>query len=317
MKSMRDRSESGLRAYASLALLVFMTTATGTASAQSTLLASFVGVHGSGTTSAQDEDVAFVALEMGFSQSAVGTQCQVERIGCEVVPLGSVLAGAVFEFDSSNTHFDTVVAKLTDNDDGTLSTAVRLFDAGGTFLHGNASGSPEFNLVGDLSGAQIDFVRLIVNSFSVTERQCCGGGGVEVSANLTWELHSLSLPVIDPTADVSPSCSIGNGTTVAAETTLNKNCMIGMDVTIGVGVEINKNTSIGDGTTIGDNTAIAKDGVIGAIVTIGANVTIGRNVMIGEFATIGDGVVIGKDVVIAAGAMVPDGTMISNGGSFQ
>ncbi len=150
-----------------------------------------------------------MALEMGFSQSASGTECQVERIGCEVVSLGSVVAGAVFEFGSSNIHFDAVVAKLTDNVDETLSTAVRFFDVGRLFLAGNGSvGSLESNRVGNLSGAQIDFVRVIVNSFSVTELQCCGGGGLEFSANLTWELHSLSLPVIDPTADVSPSCSI-------------------------------------------------------------------------------------------------------------
>jgi len=72
------------------------------ASAQSTLLGFFAARGSGSTTSAKFADVKFVALELGFESGAVGAPCALERIGCEAIALGSVVAGPSFVFNSGN-----------------------------------------------------------------------------------------------------------------------------------------------------------------------------------------------------------------------
>ena len=295
--------------FASIAFqFVFIMTMAACASAQSTLLGFFAAGGGGSSSNTNFADVEFVALELGFVGGAVGELCSLERIGCEAIALGSVLAGSSFVFNSGNDHFDTVVEKLTDGVDEQLSTAVRLFDSSKNFLFASSSSNLESDRFGKpLTGAQIDFVKVVVNAFSVTERQCCGGGGLEYSADLIWELYGVfPPPVFDPTADVSGSCSIGDGTAVAAGATLDKNCLVGLGVTIGVGVEIGKNTAIGDRTRIGDNTAIEKNVVIGSDVTIEENVQIDKNTSVGDGTKIEKNTAIAKDVVIGSGVTIEE-----------
>ena len=85
---------------------------------------------------------------------------------------------------------------LTDGSDDQLQTAVenRLRQREGIW---------ESNLMGGILG-QVECILVVVNLFSVMERQCCcGGGDVRYGANLTWELYgTFGSPVIDPAADV-------------------------------------------------------------------------------------------------------------------
>jgi acetyltransferase-like isoleucine patch superfamily enzyme len=98
-----------------------------------------------------------------------------------------------------------------------------------------------------------------------------------------------SLPIIHPSAEVSPRASIGDGT------------------------RIWHNVQIREGATIGDHCIVGKDVYIDADVQIGNNVKIQNSALIYQGVTLADGVFIGPRVSFTNDlyprAISPDGTL--------
>jgi len=145
---------------------------------------------------------------------------------------------------------------------------------------------------------------------------------------------------IDDTATVSPDAEIGGGSTIGANTvvekgvsignystigssvTINKEAQLGDNTEIHEGSTINKNVTAGDGLTVGSNVIIDKNVTIGSNVTIGDNTRIGQSTVIGSNTQIGtidmggEGVQIGRNVGIASDQVIGDGSAISSYTTF-
>ncbi|MDR4509914.1 MAG: T9SS type A sorting domain-containing protein [Candidatus Brocadiaceae bacterium] len=192
-----------------LLIFVLLLSMAGPVRGQSVLLAKFKGGNGGSTTGSSYLNVASVSFELGFEGGVSETVCALPRVGCEVIPLEQILPGAFFDFDVSNTMFFTdVVALLTDGTDELLWSVIRLFNSNDVLLFGVGGGGFEsFRLSGspDLTGAQIDFIRVKVNDFTLSERSCCGGGGLEYNADIDWEIYGSGRPLVN--IDIKPrSC---------------------------------------------------------------------------------------------------------------
>jgi hypothetical protein len=160
---------------------------------QSILLANFKGGMGGSTSSSSFLDVASVSFELGFEGDIVGEVCESPHVGCEAVSLGQIFPGAIFDYDASNSmYFADVVTGLTNGTDELLYSVIRFFNSSDALLHAGAVGNFESYALKrspDLAGAQIDFIRVKVNSFTLSERSCCGGGGLEFTADIEWEIY--------------------------------------------------------------------------------------------------------------------------------
>ena len=110
-------------------------------------------------------------------------------------------------------------------------------------------------------------------------------------------IQGLSLPkarfatIIDPTATVSPTSTVGHGSVVLAGTT------VGANVTIGDHAIILQNVGISHDGVIGDYTCIS----VGA--SFSGSVKVGRNCFLGVNATI-IGAQIGEGSMIGAGTLI-------------
>lgn len=107
------------------------------------------------------------------------------------------------------------------------------------------------------------------------------------------ETHSFQLiSAIDPSAKISKSAVIGNGSAIMPGVIVNA------DVKIGKNVILNTKSSVDHDSIIGDNTHIA----VGAILC--GTVTVGESSLIGAGSIVIPNIVIGKNVIVGAGAVV-------------
>jgi acetyltransferase EpsM len=91
---------------------------------------------------------------------------------------------------------------------------------------------------------------------------------------------------------ISKYSTIGNGTFVSNNVTINASAEIGMNVILNTGCIIEHECNIGNSAHIAPGAVLA------------GNVTIGERSFIGANAVLKQGVVIGKDVIVGAGAVV-------------
>ena len=173
VRTRHETTKSRFLRYAFLGVVFSLVTIAGPAAGQSIVVASFNASGGGGTSSASFVDVTSVSIELGFSGGVAGSLCDLARVGCMTIPLADVVPGAVFDFDTSNSmFFGDVVAGLTNGADEILWVVIRLFDSANVVLFGTGGGNFEAARLGispDLIGAQIDFIRLKVNEFTLTE----------------------------------------------------------------------------------------------------------------------------------------------------
>lgn len=111
---------------------------------------------------------------------------------------------------------------------------------------------------------------------------------------LFWILKNLfALPtIIHPTAFISPSARLGEGTIVG------ENAVVSMGARVGKNCIINYGALVGHENIIGDGCHIAPGAVLGG------NVIIGKKTLIGINATILFGVSIGQSVLVPIGARI-------------
>lgn len=100
------------------------------------------------------------------------------------------------------------------------------------------------------------------------------------------------LQIQHPESSVSNYSTIGEGTFIARNATLNPFCRVGKNVII------NTSASIDHECTIGDNSHIAPGAVLAG------NVTVGNNVFIGANSVIKQGIKIADHSMVGAGAVV-------------
>ena len=116
----------------------------------------------------------------------------------------------------------------------------------------------------------------------------------------TWQ--GWLLTVTHQTCFVSPSATVGVGSTI------HFGAHVGADVTLGIGCIVNNCASVGHGCKLGDYVNVCDGTMFGGAVEVGDETFIGLNV------TILPKVKIGKKCIIGAGSVVtidvPDGAKV-------
>ncbi|PEJ58459.1 acetyltransferase [Bacillus sp. AFS002410] len=102
------------------------------------------------------------------------------------------------------------------------------------------------------------------------------------------------LSVIHPSAVVSSSAIIGNGTVIMPKAVINANAKIGVHCIINTGAIIEHDNTISDYTHVSPNA------------TLTGNVSLGKGVHVGASATVIPGIKIGQWSIIGAGSTVID-----------
>ena len=113
---------------------------------------------------------------------------------------------------------------------------------------------------------------------------------------LDSEARSLKMKphpaIVHQSASVSPSASLGPGTTV------NRLVAIGSRAKIGSHVQVNRSVSIGHGARVGNFVSF------GAAVVLAGNVTIESAAFLGAGSVVLPGLKVGKGAMVGAGAVV-------------
>jgi hypothetical protein len=168
----------------------------GQAKAAPVLLAQFSSNSGGSSSRGTVGDIRFVTFGLiydippDFQSFPNGSEV---CVGCQLaIPIASVSGFGSFDFDATNSpEFTTLVARLTNGTDEILWSLTFLLNASGAVLDGSGGGgnfeSFAFGASPDLVGRQIDFIRLTVKNFSLSEQACCGGGGYEYRSELMWQ----------------------------------------------------------------------------------------------------------------------------------
>lgn len=112
-----------------------------------------------------------------------------------------------------------------------------------------------------------------------------------ISTQLLDEGFEL-LTAVHPSAQISPSATLGHGTVVMAGAVVNASSRVGMSAVI------NTACSVDHDCVVGDSVQVAPGAILCGVVSVGARTFVGAG------ATVIPGVTIGEDVIIGAGAVV-------------
>ena len=113
----------------------------------------------------------------------------------------------------------------------------------------------------------------------------------------------LPYTVIDPTAIIAPSASLGKGCYIGANTVISS-C-----ATVGDGVIINLNATVGHDTVIGDFAHICPGARVSGLCRIGDHALLGSNSVVIPGVSIGNGATLGTTA--AATRNLPDNTTLA------
>jgi len=106
----------------------------------------------------------------------------------------------------------------------------------------------------------------------------------------------LFATLIHPSAIISPTVKIGNGTVIMANTVINSDTCIGHHAIINSGSIIEHDNEIGDFVHVSPNATLTGNVKIDNLVHIGASTTIIPGVHVGEFSIIGAGATVTKNI---------------------
>lgn len=111
----------------------------------------------------------------------------------------------------------------------------------------------------------------------------------------TWDVGAAP-SVVDPTAVVSPSSSLGDGTTVFWHAAVSPRCVVGQHVLVSYAATLGHDCHIGDFAAILPGAHVSGDVVVGARALVGSGAVVLQGVRIGEAARVGAGAVVTRDV---------------------
>lgn len=114
-----------------------------------------------------------------------------------------------------------------------------------------------------------------------------------ISSKITGEFHPY---VAHPSAVISPLASIGRGTVVMANASVNAEAEVGCHCIVNTGAVVEHEVVLEDYVHIAPNTSIAGDVFIGEGSHVGIGASVIQGIRIGRWATIGAGAVIIEDV---------------------
>ncbi|MGV3467187.1 MAG: acetyltransferase [Heyndrickxia sp.] len=117
-------------------------------------------------------------------------------------------------------------------------------------------------------------------------------GDNSIRKKIHQKLHlpdSYLITLIHPTAVISPSAKIGNGSVIMINTVINAEAEIGSHTIINTGTVVEHECIVGDYTHISPNSTLTGGVRVGEGVHIGAGSTIIPNIEIGEWSIIGAG----------------------------
>ncbi|MCR5667265.1 MAG: acetyltransferase [Eubacterium sp.] len=106
--------------------------------------------------------------------------------------------------------------------------------------------------------------------------------------------------LMDPTAIISPTATIGEGVIVTPYSTINSNVTIGDNVLVQSYVRVGHDIKAESHCVISANTAIGGATIVGEGAFIGMGAAIKEELHIGEYAIVGMGAVVYKDVAAHA-----------------
>lgn len=113
---------------------------------------------------------------------------------------------------------------------------------------------------------------------------------------LAQRLHCDFLTLVDPSACVSESSSIGKGTVVLHRAIVQANSQIGRHVIVNTSASIDHDNIIEDFAHIAPNATLCGNVQVGEGALVGAGAVVLPQINIGKWATIGAGAIVTKDV---------------------
>jgi sugar O-acyltransferase (sialic acid O-acetyltransferase NeuD family) len=128
-------------------------------------------------------------------------------------------------------------------------------------------------------------------------------GNSKTRALIQSQLQTFSPALIHPTASVSRTATIGQGSVIMPKAVVNADTVIGDGVIVNSGAVVEHDCKLADYSHICPNTAIA------------GGVTVGLRSWIGIGASVIQGITIGADVTVGAGSVIirdiPDGHTVA------
>ena len=134
------------------------------------------------------------------------------------------------------------------------------------------------------------------HDFSNDDNLVISIGNNKVRQKLSRELEVNFTTAIHPTAVISPSSKIGNGSVVMAGTIINADTTIGEHCIINSGAIVEHDNNIANFVHISPGAALAGNVTVGEGSHIGINATIIQGITIGKWVTVGAGAVIINDI---------------------
>jgi sugar O-acyltransferase (sialic acid O-acetyltransferase NeuD family) len=132
-----------------------------------------------------------------------------------------------------------------------------------------------------------------------------GNNKARLNISLKYEQMGIKLTtIIHPSAVISETAEIGNGTVVFANTVINSNVKIGKACIINTSTVIEHDCILEDGVHISPNAAMGGTVYIGEKTWVCIGSSIANNIRVGKNSIIGAGAVVLKDIpdnVLAAG----------------
>jgi len=104
------------------------------------------------------------------------------------------------------------------------------------------------------------------------------------------------MTIIAPTAFVSPTARIGQGSVVQRGVLVGRNARLGTAVKLNCGAQIHHDATVGDFTTVAPGARILGNVQIGARTYIGSEAVILSRIRVGDNSVVGAGAVVSRDV---------------------
>jgi len=118
----------------------------------------------------------------------------------------------------------------------------------------------------------------------------------KVQHKLIQQLRRKALKIIDPSATISSTALIGDGTMVSSGAIINAQCHIGDSCIINSGSIVEHECQIGDFVHVAPGAVLCGNVKVGSGSFIGAGAVIKQGVKIGENVTIGAGTIVISDI---------------------
>jgi len=121
----------------------------------------------------------------------------------------------------------------------------------------------------------------------------------DTRVNLIKRLNDIGfnlVTVVDPTAEVATSASIGTGTYIGKRAIINSSAIIGNNSIVNTGAIVEHDCVVGDNSHISIGTVLCGNVAVGNNCLIGANATIIEGLTVEDESIIGAGTLVNKDI---------------------